>query len=125
MFSGKVIGLPKNLGVEIVENSVVRVFYFAVADTDAGNIEMEIDNCNWNLPSGTVRFKENIALPHGELKINHIAPSFLSWKKLIIEKGKIKRVVSSDSIEYLVMVFCMTVIFLAIVFSLAMLIRKS
>jgi hypothetical protein len=124
LFSGKVIGLPNNLGVEIVENRVTRVFYFAVADTDAGNIELEIDNCNWKLPNGSGRFKNTTLTPNGVFKINQIEPSFLSWKKIFLEQGNIKRVVS-DSIEYLVMVFCMTVIFLAIVFSLAMLIRKS
>ncbi len=124
MFSGKVIGLPKNLGVEIVENNVVRVFYFAVAETDEGAIELEIDNCDWNLPQGSALFKEATQIPNGEFKINHIEPSFLAWKKLFIDKGKLKRIVSTDIIEYLVMVAGLSIIFLAIVFSIAMLIRK-
>jgi hypothetical protein len=125
VFSGKVTGLPNNLGVEIVENNVVRVFYFAVAETDEGAIELEIDNCDWNLPKGFSRFKESNIIPNGLYKINSVEPSFLSWRILVLENGKVKRVGYWGAIEYTVFVIFIGLILFAILYSLGMLLSKS
>ncbi len=125
LFSGKVMGLPNNLGVEIVENNVVRVFYFAVVETDEGAIELEIDNCDWNLPKGSSRFKENNIIPNGLYKINSIEPSFLSWRILVVENGKVKRVGYWGAIEYTVFVIFIGLVLFAILYSMGMLLSKS
>jgi hypothetical protein len=88
VFSGKVLGLPDHLGVEIFENKVIRVYYFAVVETNAGFIENEIDNCDWEHPKGKSFFRDSNSVPNGEFKIISMNPN-KSWKRIGIKNGEI------------------------------------
>jgi hypothetical protein len=88
LFSGKVEGLPNNLRVEIIDNMVTRVYYFAVAETNAGFIEMEIENCDWENPKGKCYFQLDNSIPDGEFTIISMKPK-MSWKRIVLRNGEI------------------------------------
>jgi hypothetical protein len=88
VFSGRVVGLPDHLGVELIENKIIRVYYFAIVETNSGYIELEIENCDWENPKGKGYIQVENSIPNGEYTIISMKPN-RSWKRISFKNGEI------------------------------------
>ncbi|MFN5910342.1 MAG: hypothetical protein ACK45H_03310 [Bacteroidota bacterium] len=93
LLSGKIVDIPDSLGVEIENNVIRKVFKAAQLHTSKGIIQVEVENLDWNNPVGQGYFRDsNHNLPNGDFSIYYSEPSFLDWKKIVFQNGKITRV---------------------------------
>jgi hypothetical protein len=99
-FSGKVYNLPNNDGVEIVKNSVKKVFKMAYVKTASGTIDIEIHNNDYHNPKGVGFYKDKISLPSGEFEVEEVVPNNISWQKVFFVDGNLKRVSYSNRIYF-------------------------
>jgi hypothetical protein len=104
LYSGKIKGLPSFMGVIIENNIVVSVFFEAKIETDQGEVEIEIENLNWDNPIGSGEMTEEKTLPDGKYKILNCNPSFLDWKTASFLNGKLNSVGYLDNTITIVLV---------------------
>lgn len=104
LYNGKIKGLPSFMGVIIENNIVVSVFFEAKIETDQGEIEIEIENLNWDNPIGSAEMTEKKTLPDGKYKILNCNPSFLDWKTASFLNGKLNSVGYLDNTITIVLV---------------------
>jgi hypothetical protein len=114
-FNGKVYGLPKYMGVEVLNNRIKNVFLHAEVTTDEGVLLLEIENCDWELPRGSVFFKESNKVPDGEYNVISSNPDISSWEKFNCKNGKILNVSSLSNVNiFFIAVFSLLILMILV-----------